>query len=86
MIRTQVYIPDELYAEAKRYAALHDMNISQLIRAGLAKELKATLPGAKKNTKKGAAKHDPLADLVGKYSFGNGPTNAALTHNDIYDN
>lgn len=40
MIRTQVYIPDDLYYEAKLEANGRGTNVSTLIRQGLKRELK----------------------------------------------
>jgi hypothetical protein len=76
MIRTQVYIPEELYKEAQLYAGLYRKNISALMREGL--EI------AMQNLRT-AQKTNPLGSLAGKFSAkGSGDKNAAFNHNDIY--
>jgi len=35
MIRTQVQLPDELYRDAKRVAAEHEMTLAEVVRRGL---------------------------------------------------
>ena len=85
MIRTQLYIPDELYHQAKLFAELEGVSISEYMREGLS--LKITQRNKKgKAPKKGKKKHDPLADIVGMFSLGKGiVTDVARNHNDIYD-
>lgn len=57
MIRTQVYLPDELYHDLKLLAATGNENFSGLIRRGVEKVVRE-----KKKTKK---KFDPLKDFAG---------------------
>ncbi len=85
MIRTQVYIPNELYNQAKLLAKLEGVSISEYMREGLS--MKVSLQkNIVKNSKKKKSKKDPMASLVGMFSLGKGiVTNVALNHNDIYD-
>lgn len=80
MIRTQVYIPDDLYSEAKLFAHQDKTTISHLIRDGLRlsmeKKRSQTMRGKKRKT---------LHDLVGSISLGKKETHIASTHNNIYD-
>jgi hypothetical protein len=79
MMRTQVYIPDDLFRQAKLSAKLEGVSISEYIREGLALRLRQ-LSGAKPAQKKTKA---PLHELVGKYGKGKKKTNIAQTH-DAY--
>lgn len=87
MIRTQLYIPDELYNQAKLMAELDGVSISEYMREGLSMKIskQKKLP---KNTIRSTqkAKNDPMLSLDGMFSLGKGiVTNVALNHNDIYD-
>ncbi len=87
MIRTQIYIPDELYHQAKIMAEFEGVSISEYVREGLSMKIskQKKLP---KNTvgSKQKVKNDPMASLEGMFSLGKGiVTNVALNHNDIYD-
>lgn len=78
MIRTQVYIPDELYNQAKLMAELDGVSISEYMRDGLSMKISAKQHSGKK-------KKD-ISSIAGKFSLGKGVvTNVALNHNDIYD-
>ncbi|MFM7854711.1 MAG: hypothetical protein ACKO96_22990 [Flammeovirgaceae bacterium] len=69
MVRTQIYLPPELLQEAKLYAKMEGINLSQYIRNAL---------GFRKVKKpKKALKTVTLKDQK--------VTNAALNHNEIYD-
>ncbi len=76
MIRTQIYIPDDLYKEAKLYAKLQKTTISHFVREGLRASLETQ---KKKNSKKLT-----LLDIAGSMKWKR-KTNAAQEHNDIYD-
>ncbi len=76
MIRTQVYIPDELYESAKATAQLQNTTISKLIRLGLEMALKQKIKGG--NGKR-------LLENLSKIGKGIPSAEAALNHNDIYD-
>lgn len=78
MIRTQVYIPDDLYIQAKIEAEASGQSISVVLREGLTRSLK------ERQKKRNAGKIS-LADVAGCFSFSDKVTNAAETHNDIYD-
>ncbi len=78
-MRTQVYIPDDLFRQAKLSAKLEGVSISEYIREGLALRLKQ-LSGSKHAPK---LKKPPLQDIVGKYGKGRKRTNIAQTH-DAY--
>ncbi|MEI6532890.1 MAG: hypothetical protein WCO06_03555 [Candidatus Roizmanbacteria bacterium] len=78
MIRTQVYIPDDLYKEAKLYANIGNTSISEFVRQGLEHSIKE----AKKMVTK---KQGGFASLAGKFAFGKKPTDVATNHDDIYD-
>lgn len=77
MIRTQVYLPESLYKDARFYAALAGLNISQLLRIGL------TL-GIAQQKKKLAQKKKDIRSLTGTFVYDK-PTSAGKDHNDIYD-
>jgi len=79
MIRTQVYLPDQLFHQAKARAALTNSTISQLIRQGLALVLDDSSSMAKETTGQYL-----LKNFVGK-GKGKKGVEAALNHNDIYD-
>lgn len=76
MIRTQVYIPDELYESAKATAQLQKTTISKLMRLGLKMAIKK-----KKESGNGKWLFENLVG-IGK---GIPSAEAALNHNDIYD-
>lgn len=73
MIRTQIYIPDDLYSLAQLQAQMQGVNFSQVVRNGLKREL----TGARKTRKKGL-----LANLAGALKYG--PKDLSLRVNDIY--
>ncbi|KKS31985.1 MAG: hypothetical protein UU93_C0012G0004 [Candidatus Amesbacteria bacterium GW2011_GWA2_42_12] len=73
MIRTQVYIPDDLYALTLLKAQEGNMNFSEVLRLGLTKVV-----GKTKNKKKGFL----LASLAG--ALKNGPKDLSATVDDIY--
>lgn len=75
MIRTQVYIPEELYQQAKFYAHINSISISELMRSGLQTVISKI---DKKHTKK-----NPLEAMVGKY-VGGKDLDITESHNDIY--
>lgn len=75
MIRTQVYIPEDLWQKARYYAGLTNKNLSQLLRDGLAISIK--------NIQKEKQKKS-LKNLVGKFNFKGSPA-AYKEHNDIYE-
>ncbi len=79
MIRTQVYLPDQLFHQAKARAALTNTTISQLIRDGLLLALDHTNSLAKETTGQYL-----LKNFMGK-GKGRKGVNAAVNHNDIYD-
>ena len=85
MIRTQLYIPEELYAQAKLLAQLDGVSISEYVREGLLLKVKSREKGrASKHKAKKAS--NPLSALVGAFSTGSKrKIHAAITHNDIYD-
>lgn len=65
MIRTQIYIPDDLHKELKLLGHLEKKNFSILIREGA-----KLLIEKKKKTNK----FDPWQDFIGKGTIGIGPT------------
>ena len=78
VIRTQVYIPDDLYKEAKFKAQITNKTISDFMREGLRMFIK------KIPVKKG--KTLELMDLAGKFTYKKKKhTNAGIMHNEIYD-
>ena len=80
MIRTQLYIPDELYHQAKIMAEFDGVSISEYMRDGLSMKI-----SAKKHSNKNKKKKD-ISSIAGMFSLGKGTvTNVALNHNDIYD-
>lgn len=75
MIRTQLYLPEDLYLEAKALAKTKNTSISKLMRSALKLVL-----ASKKTTKSGDI---VLANLVGIGSRKTG-VDAAINHNEIY--
>ena len=73
MIRTQIYIPDDLYALTLLKVQEGNMNFSEVLRLGLTKVV-----GQTRNRKKGYL----LAGLAG--ALKNGPRNLSATVDDIY--
>jgi metal-responsive CopG/Arc/MetJ family transcriptional regulator len=72
MTKIQAYFPEELYLEAQLVAKKEDTNFSELLRKIVQNYLNQKKPA---NTKK-----------IKTVTFKNlGQTNAAITHNDIYD-
>lgn len=61
MIRTQVYLPEDLHREAKLVAANADLTLSDLVRKGLLEVVRKT---RKKKRK------DPFKNFVGSISGG----------------
>lgn len=74
MIRTQVYIPDDLYTLTQLVAQFRGVNFSDVVRKGLMREV-----GSVKKAKKGRF---PLANLAGALKYG--PKNLSTTVDDIY--
>ena len=74
MIRTQVYIPNNLYEQAKLRVKRGDITFSELLREGLRKAMQ-------ENQQK--KQNNPLRQMVGKF-IGRKSAGAALQHNDIY--
>lgn len=80
MIRTQIYIPDELYHQAKIMAKFDGVSIFEYMREGLSMKISAKKRANKSKKKKG------ISSIAGMFSLGKGiVTNVALNHNDIYD-
>lgn len=73
MIRTQVYIPDDLYSQALVVAQMRGVSVSVVLREGLAKEVVRV-----KKSKKGGL----FSNLAG--ALKNGPRNMSSRVNDIY--
>lgn len=73
MIRTQVYIPDDLYSQALVVAQIRGVSVSVVLRDGLAKEV-----GRVKKSKKGGL----FSNLAG--ALKNGPRDMSSRVNDIY--
>ncbi|CAN5314925.1 hypothetical protein BH10PAT1_BH10PAT1_1360 [soil metagenome] len=71
MIRTQIYLPDDLYNDLKLLAQTGNKNISQLIREG------AKILLEKKAKKK---KFDPWKDFIGKGKGGPKDLSKNLDH------
>ena len=73
MIRTQVYIPDDLYSQAQLQAQAQGVNFSAILRRGLEKEV-----GKVKKAKKGRL----FVNLAGALKYG--PKDLSTRVNDIY--
>jgi len=73
MIRTQVYIPDDLYSQAQLIAQVRGVNFSAILRRGLEKEV-----GEARKIKKGRL----FANLAGALKYG--PKDLSTRVNDIY--
>jgi len=78
MIRTQVYIPDDLYYQAKLQAQQDKQSMSVILRDGLRLGLNKRIGIRSK-------KKISLMKAMGSLHFSNKQTNIALTHDDIYD-
>lgn len=78
MIRTQVYIPNNLYYRAKSQAQRDNKSFSVILCDGLKLRLK-------KNKSSKNIRKLKLSELMGTVSFSDKQTNIAITHNDIYD-
>ena len=76
MIRTQIYLPDDLYNDLKLLASSGEKNMSQLIREG------AKLVVIKKNRIK--KKFDPWKEFIGKGKDGPKDLSTNLDHY-LYD-
>ena len=46
MIRTQIYMPDRLYSEARAFAEYQETSLAELVRRGLEMLLRTTAPAA----------------------------------------
>lgn len=46
MVRTQIYIPDRLYSEARAFAEYQEISLAELVRRGLETLLRTTAPAA----------------------------------------
>lgn len=75
MIRTQVYLPDELYKQAKKHARISGESISVLMRKGLRLALQDVSSSQKENWL--------LTDFAAKSATAQ-TTDVAQTHNEIY--
>lgn len=73
MIRTQVYIPDDLYSQAQLTAQIRGVNLSTILRKGLEKEV-----GKARKIKKGRL----FRNLAGSLKYG--PKDLSTRINDIY--
>lgn len=74
MIRTQIYLPETIYEDAKLYAEEKKVSVSSILRQGLESLLQQI-----KTERVG----NPLDGLVGRFMF-QGNENAWKEHNDIY--
>ena len=78
MIRTQVYIPDDLHREALLVAKIRNVNFSTLVREGLAKAVKIKKVRRSKNWGEGffgaGGKIGPkdLSSKIDYYLYGKG--------------
>lgn len=72
MIRTQVYLPDDVYRDLKLIAEAEQVKVSHLIRQGAAKIIKARTKPRK----------DEWEDFIG--SIKGGPKDLSQRINDIY--
>lgn len=79
MIRTQVYLPDKLFHQAKARAATTNSTISQLIRDGLLFVLSNQHAERKETTGQFL-----LNNFAGQ-GKGKKGVEAAINHNDIYE-
>ncbi|MFW5720199.1 MAG: hypothetical protein ACOCXT_04200 [Candidatus Dojkabacteria bacterium] len=75
LVRTQMYIPDKLYSEAKQYAAQEGKPTSWVVRESLRKYLSTRV---KKKVSFASFADKPLS-YTGKR------TNITTEHNEIYD-
>jgi hypothetical protein len=75
MVRTQVYIPEDLYSQAKLLAKSKNQTISQILRMGLSQ-----MVSQQKKSKKRS-----LRSIAGSVRWDGPVVDAARTHNDIYD-
>lgn len=83
MIRTQLYIPEALYANAKLQAELEGVSVSVIVRRYLDDGLRRDALRKQQEQKKKKGK-GPLDDIIGTISVKRS-AEAALNHNDIYD-
>lgn len=72
MIRTQVYLPEDLYRELKLQARLRDVNFSTLIREGAKRVIRAKRP----------KKKELFEHLIGALKYG--PKDLSNHIDDIY--
>lgn len=70
MIRTQVYLPDDLYKDMLLVSKMFNIKTSDLFRAGLKKEIKNKLSKKKRTP-------FPLTNMIGKGGKG-GPSDLAI--------
>ena len=75
MIRTQVYLPEDLHIQLKLLAKSKGVNYSSLIREGVKEVIKKKQKRTSKNTM-------PLANLVGALKYG--PGDLSNHDDDIY--
>lgn len=75
MIRTQVYLPDDLYREMRLVSMADNVKTSDLFRNGLRTEIKRRLNKRKR-------KPFPLMNMIAKGGSG-GPKDLAINH-DYY--
>ncbi|NCP47412.1 hypothetical protein AUJ42_01580 [Candidatus Collierbacteria bacterium CG1_02_44_10] len=73
MIRTQIYLPDDIYEDLQLISQSSKLNISQLIREGAKKEIKARTKQINK---------DDWKQFAG--ALKTGPKDLSLKINDIY--
>lgn len=73
MIRTQIYLPDDIYEDLQLISKASKLNISQLIRDGAKKEIKARTRQINK---------DDWRQFAG--ALKTGPKDLSLKINDIY--
>lgn len=73
MIRTQIYLPDDVYEDLQLIAKTQKVNLSQLIREGARQVIKDKTRPTKK---------DDWKEFAG--ALKNGPKNLSLKINDIY--
>lgn len=77
MNRTQVYLPDDMYQDAKIFAEIEDITFSQYLRKGLAVDLQMS----KENHKR----KKPFADLIGTVNIPDGKDLSRNVDTIVYD-
>lgn len=73
MIRTQIYLPDDIYEDLRLISKASNQNLSQLIREGARKEIKARAMQVGR---------DDWREFAG--ALKTGPKDLSLKINDIY--